>query len=212
MAAKLTYRTLVSSAVERAAEGVLSVTVSTGGTDRFNTVISPKGGDLRNYLANPIVLWAHQRDQLPIAQCQGLRRLDDELVARVDFTKTSRIYPFADLVRQYYEEGLLRGWSIGFIPRKTAMPEKQGEPIEFLEWELVEFSAAPIPANPDALTKVGQLYREAVPEQVLVRGLRAGKDLVQVYDEWANGREQDDDGMAWDNAAARRRVRAWAAS
>jgi len=59
-----------------------------------------------------------------------------------------------------YEQGVLRGWSIGFVPLKARLlpeagtavgqPLRRGLLIE--EWDLLEYSAVPIPENPGALT------------------------------------------------------------
>src|SRR5205823_11561036 len=55
-----------------------------------------------------------------------------------------------------YEQGILRGWSIGFVPlvAKRLTPEgashRRGVLVE--EWNLLEYSAVPVPENPGALT------------------------------------------------------------
>src|SRR5205809_620098 len=49
---------------------------------------------------------------------------------------------------------ILRGWSIGFIPIKaTRLPGPNGRSgLWVSEWDLMEYSAVPIPENPQALT------------------------------------------------------------
>src|SRR5262249_50438348 len=57
-----------------------------------------------------------------------------------------------------YEQGVLRGWSIGFVPRKASLlPESEAATegrrgVRVEEWDLLEYSAVPIPENPGALT------------------------------------------------------------
>src|SRR5262249_21713947 len=63
--------------------------------------------------------------------------------------------PFAEDLFRLYEQGVLRAWSIGFVPRKTsALPDggsgRRGLRVE--EWDLLEYSAVPVPENPVALT------------------------------------------------------------
>lgn len=126
--------------------------ISTVEPDRAGDVVVP--GGLRNaeeYLANPVVLWAHNRVSVPpIGLCEWIDVQPHRLVAETRFAKG---VPFAEDVFRLYEQGILRGWSIGFVPRKTrprTADPRAGLRIE--EWDLFEYSAVPIPENPGALT------------------------------------------------------------
>ena len=122
--------------------------ISTIEPDRAGDVVVPAG--LRNadeYLRNPVVLWAHQRTLPPIGTCQHLEVLPDRIVAETKFSSSS---PLALDVFRLYAEGVLRGWSIGFVPRRAAPLRRAGQRVE--EWDLLEYSAVPIPENPRALT------------------------------------------------------------
>ena len=104
---------------------------------------------LRNrdeFLRNPVVLWAHQRALPPIGVCRGLEVRADRIVAETEF---ARGVPFAEDVFRLYEQGILRAWSIGFVPKRVA-PLRRGQRID--EWDLLEYSAVPVPENPAALT------------------------------------------------------------
>ena len=121
--------------------------ISTTTPDRAGDVIVPAG--LRNadeYLRNPVVLWAHQRTLPPIGICERLTLEADRIVAETKFSASS---PFAQDVFKLYAEGVLRGWSIGFVPLR-ATPQAAGN--IYREWDLLEYSAVPIPENPQALT------------------------------------------------------------
>lgn len=121
--------------------------ISTGEPDRAGDIVVPTG--LRNsdeYLRNPVVLWAHQRMMPPIGVCQGLKMFPDRIVAETKFASS---LPLARDVFRLYAEGVLRGWSIGFLPVKTS-PLRHGMRVE--EWDLLEYSAVPVPENPSALT------------------------------------------------------------
>src|SRR5262245_42728073 len=92
----------------------LRCVISTAEPDRAGDVVVPAG--LRNaddYLRNPVVLWAHQRTLPPIAVCRGLEVLNDCIVAETQF---ARGVAFAEDVFRLYEQGILRAWSIGFVP------------------------------------------------------------------------------------------------
>ena len=121
--------------------------ISTNDPDRAGDIVVPSG--LRNsdeYLRNPVVLWAHQRTMPPIGVCQALQVLPDRIVAETKFASS---LPLAADVFRLYAEGVLRGWSIGFLPIKT-VPLRSGMRVE--EWDLLEYSAVPVPENPGALT------------------------------------------------------------
>ena len=133
---------------------IVRAVISTATPDRAGDMILPAG--LRNadeFLRNPVVLWAHQRTLPPIGTCERLTIGVDRIVAETKFSATS---PFARDVFNLYAEGVLRGWSIGFVPaRVQPMPPTRERPQGgtcFPEWDLLEYSAVPIPENPQALT------------------------------------------------------------
>src|SRR5437016_1569722 len=133
----------------------LQAVISTADKDRAGDVVMPAG--LRNaaeYLRNPIVLWAHNRFTVPpIGTCQRLDVQADRIVAE---TKFAQGVALAEDLFRLYEQGVLRGWSIGFVPlvAKRLTPEgashRRGVLVE--EWNLLEYSAVPVPENPGALT------------------------------------------------------------
>ena len=122
-------------------------------------------------------------------------------------TRFAQGVPFAEDVFRLYEQGILRGWSIGFVPRRAyrmrpttraglfGKDAKTGVRVE--EWDLLEYSAVPIPENPGALTVALQkgLVRDLslrdwlarVPDDRGGRWWRAGGDvlagLVEAKDE-----------------------------
>ena len=128
--------------------------ISTHDPDRAGDVIVPAG--LRNadeFLRNPVVLWAHQRTMPPIGTCERLTIEPDRVIAETKFSASS---PFARDVFALYAEGVLRGWSVGFVPVK-AVPvrparDRPAAGTCYPEWDLLEYSAVPVPENPQALT------------------------------------------------------------
>jgi HK97 family phage prohead protease len=132
----------------------LRAAISTADVDRAGDVIVPGGlRNAREYMSNPVVLWAHQRTLPPIGRCVSLEVEPNRVVAE---TRFARGIGFAEELFKLYEQGVLRGWSIGFVPlRATRLPAvdelgRRGLRVE--EWDLLEYSAVPVPENPGALT------------------------------------------------------------
>ena len=128
--------------------------ISTIDPDRAGDVVVPTGlRNLDEFLMNPVVLWAHNRTQFPpVGLCEWLDVQPRRIVAETRFAQG---VAFAEDVFRLYEQGVLRGWSIGFVPRRAfRMPAPAGKAAGFRveEWDLLEYSAVPIPENPGALT------------------------------------------------------------
>ena len=146
--------------------------ITTIDADRAGDVVVPTGlKNAEEYLLNPVVLWAHNRTQFPpIGACEWLDVQPSRVVAETRFAQNVR---FAEDVFRLYEQGILRGWSIGFAPwrtRKFTLPTgRVGLRVE--DWDLHEYSAVPIPENPGALTVALQkgLVRDAALRDWLVQ-------------------------------------------
>ena len=127
---------------------VVQSIISTPTPDRVGDVVLPQGlMNREQFLQNPVVLWAHQRMLPPIGMCQYLDVSSERILAETKFSASS---PLAVDLFRLYEEGILRAWSIGFLPRRSTPLPRRGLLIE--QWELLEYSAVPIPENPQALT------------------------------------------------------------
>jgi hypothetical protein len=145
-------RTDPRSATVFADAGTLTVrsVITTGQPDRAGDVVVPTGlTNAEAYLIdNPVVLWAHNRVAVPpIGRCDWLDLQPHRVVAQTTF---ARGVAFAEDVFRLYELGVLRGWSIGFVPRQA--DRRPGGGLHVKRWELLEYSAVPIPENPGALT------------------------------------------------------------
>jgi phage head maturation protease len=158
----------------------LRAAISTADVDRAGDVIVSTG--LRNvaeYLSNPVVLWAHQYVMPPIGTCEALEIQPNRVVAETRFAQG---VAFAEQLFQLYEQGVLRGWSIGFVPLRAERLPAEGNGRRGLrveEWDLLEYSAVPVPENPGALTLAIQ--------KGLVRDNLLRRCLTQVPDD-AGGR------------------------
>lgn len=133
----------------------LTFIISTGSVDRQSDTVSADGWDFTNYQKNPVVCWAHNYDMLPIAAASKVWKQGASIMASADFVAADMpvIGPFADAVFQMYKGGFLNATSVGFMPTAWDWSNDDDRPygIDFTEQELLEFSAVPVPANPEAL-------------------------------------------------------------
>ena len=158
---------------EEVAGNALTFVVSSGDVDRHGDVVSPEGWRLDAYRANPVVLWAHDYRRPAIGRARSVWSDGRALLARVEFAPTA----FAREVEALYRSGYQQGVSVGFRPLRfeERRDARTGDylGIRFLEQELLEISAVPVPANRVALLR-GDWYGGAAVTQVmsLLRGLR----------------------------------------
>jgi len=129
-------------------EGVLEASVaSTPVIDRVGESIDQEGWELKQYKKNPVLLWAHnlREQKLPIGKVTKLWTEGKGKRARLMFTSKFDLQDtFAAEVYRKFKDNFLNAFSVGFVPI-----EKDGE--EYLQQELLEISAVPVPANPEAL-------------------------------------------------------------
>lgn len=143
----------------------LRAVLSSETVDRYGDIIrasafnTPK--NFKNYFdLNPILLWAHNRDcsvpTRPIGKIinpdfngtdmNGQRAFEGDVVF-------DQSYEFAMEVWRGYEGGFLQAFSVGVIPITIKNESEDCDGYEFLEVDLLENSAVPIPANPAAVKK-----------------------------------------------------------
>ncbi len=152
----------------------LRFTISTGTVDRERDTIAVAGWDLRNFLRNPVVLWGHDAEALPIGRAFDVGIEGNALKASVRFipTDTPERGQFAEAVYRLARQGFLGATSVGFRPLKWEFTEdaERGADdwfpgIDFQQQELVEFSVVTVPANPEALLEE-PLPAPAMPAEV----------------------------------------------
>lgn len=137
-------------------ERTITAVISTDMVDRDDEVMKPNGADLESFMKNPVVLWAHDYHSPSIGKALWVKTTRKNVTAKTKFADTPR----ADEIYQLYKGGYLKAFSVGFIPTESHKPEpKEIEKRPELsrarniidKWELLEFSAVPVPANPEAL-------------------------------------------------------------
>jgi len=150
--------------IVKAGDGSLVATVATEDIDRYGEIIKISGMSLDNYKRNPIVLYAHNSAALPIGKAK-VRKDGKALKSEIIFAP----HDFAQEVKRLYDEGFLNTFSVGFIP---------------LEWdgtictksELLEFSAVPVPANPNALAEAYQKGLIGLETKALLEGFTTKRE------------------------------------
>lgn len=148
---------------------VLNFTISTAAVDRSGDTVAVDGWSTSEFRKNPVVLWAHDYTSLPVARSLNEWVEGKALKAKAEFTPVG-MARFNDTVFDMYKQGFLSAVSVGFLPTKWAWTEEANRKygIDFMEQSLLEFSAVPVPANPEAL----------------IEARSAGVDLAPIK-EWA---------------------------
>lgn len=157
-------------------DGLLTGAIgSTAAVDRYGESIDQGSWDLKHFKKNPVILWAHNltlgEDRPPIGKATKVKVQDNELLFDIQFDMAD---PFAADIFRKYKEGYLSAFSVGFIPHKIEMSDDEDYPV-LKDNELLELSAVPVPANPEALNQLrarsfhsrswGSLFSEVEEQQ-----------------------------------------------
>jgi HK97 family phage prohead protease len=145
-------------------KGTTRFIASTAKPDRYNDIIVQGGWKLDSFKSNPVILWMHNRRELPVGKGVDVLITEGALEIEVEWAP----HDFAQQVKTLYDGEYLNAVSVGFQPLKYSFMNNGG--VLFEEQELLELSAVTIPANPDALA------------------LRSADDVaVKAVDAWAAG-------------------------
>lgn len=140
--------------------------ISTIDLDRTRDIMMPKGMIDKEFSLSPSVWYNHNYryndNALPVAKSLWRKKQEEGVLAKTQFATTA----FAEDVYKLHEEEFMNTWSIGFrsVKDKTGVIEKDS--IEHDEsknittwhkWDLLEYSSAPIAANPNARDMVKDL-------------------------------------------------------
>lgn len=137
-------------------------------TDRDGDIIKVDGMDLKPYKKNPVVLWAHNRYELPIGKTIRIKKINDnQLDFDVEFAPPET-YSFADTVYKLVSEGYISATSISFLADRDSIeqnPKTEYGRI-FNKTELAELSIVNVPANPMALIQ-SKSIQKALSDKVI---------------------------------------------
>lgn len=141
---------LAKAYVEKAdkEDGTLDVAIaSTGTIDRHGESIDPQGWQLKNFKKNPVLLYGHNvaENRPPIGKVVKIWLEGTGKKAKLMFKPKFDLQDnFAKEIYRKYVEGYMTSFSVGFKP-------EDWDAGEYLKQELLEISAVPVPANPDAI-------------------------------------------------------------
>lgn len=181
-----------SSEVKQTGDRRREFVISTTDPDREGDRIL--GWRLSNYRRNPVVLWAHQHRQPPVAKATEVRWTGSELRSTAKFPDEG-VYPFADTVLEMLDRGVLNAASVGFDVLEGSFERNRYGGLDFDPAELLEWSIVPIPANADSLVQEARAKGiDTAPlrkrrEQMVKRcageacGLQDGKDAATELEE-----------------------------
>lgn len=137
----------------------VSAVLCTETVDRQGDSINPAGINLAMHRANPVVMFCHKLTEMPIAKAVDKDgaytvRLDasGRLVGTAFFSQGNEL---AEETFKLYADGTCRGWSVTVLPKSSRIMQavvngKRGSRVD--KSELLEYSAAAIPVNPETLT------------------------------------------------------------
>ncbi len=149
------------------------IIISTKSPDRGGDRVNPRGGHFDNYMKNPVVMWIHDyRGQtpsagIPIARCPSIEVTDEGIISsEPEFLPGD---PFADRVKNAWERGFLKTASIGFAPLVDPKKNELGG-YDYDDWELLEWSLAPIPMNAEAMRIAkAQGFEELLDKEIVTK-------------------------------------------
>jgi HK97 family phage prohead protease len=135
--------------------GDVLAAISTESVDRVGDIIKVKGMRLGNYIKSGApVLFSHDYSTPPIGKAVDIRVEGRELIAVTRFhEKTQLSRDLALLAR----DGDMKSWSIGFSALEPPESRMEGGVFKgyiYHSAELLEYSLVPVPANPEAVSKI----------------------------------------------------------
>lgn len=122
---------------------------STPLVDRYGDTIMQEGWVLDNFLKNPVVPWAHDYWQPPVARAIEIGVNSQGYLQFKYQAPPEGLYPFADTIWNLYRNQFMFAFSVGFSSIESEGDWSEG--YNFMKCELLEISAVVVPANPGAV-------------------------------------------------------------
>jgi hypothetical protein len=156
---------------------------STEGVKRDGKELLAQDWRLDNFRRNPVVLWVHDYmgNKLPIGRADVAIE-SQQLISDVEFDQADE---FARSIESKYRRGFLNAVSVGWSD------VAEGKRIMH---DLMDVSAVPVPADPDALKA-----EQARALRAMLRDLETGHDRMAIP---PHSTEKAPEAMAWDGPAA----------
>lgn len=151
---------------------VLEFVITTQSVDRYGDKVLAKGLNFENFKKNPSVLFGHDHNRPPVAKSTDIwAGKDDKIYSLAQFTPAD-LSDFGHMIYRMYQEGFMNAVSIGFLPTMMKWADEDEENAEedqpdygliFHESDLLEYSAVPVPANPEALIQAKSAKIDLAP-------------------------------------------------
>jgi len=127
------------------------IMISTPAVDRDRDRVLPEGARTSSYMKNPVVQWGHDYSSpwATVGKTSSLEIGTDGIKAEFSFREPANDSDPVTIVRNLWTGGYINTASVGFNPIQWEENEHGG--FDFTEWELLEWSLVPIPANQEAL-------------------------------------------------------------
>jgi hypothetical protein len=134
--------------------------------DRAGDIVRVDGGDVKDFLRNPVFLKQHDYDHA-CGRVLVFKKIKNSETSPEGKAWIAKVYfpkevGEAEEIFMKYKHGVLNAVSIRFIPTQTNRPSDPAERkklglgdwgYEILKWQMVELSAVSVPCNPNALRK-----------------------------------------------------------
>jgi len=118
--------------------------------DRQGDKLKVEDWDFNQFRKNPVLQFAHDYHTPPVGVVKNLKIENRRVIFKPVFHE---ITPFAKEVKEMYKQGIMKAFSVGYMPNKRG------------KMELLEISCVPIGSNRNALT-VAKEFTDDDDEQV----------------------------------------------
>jgi len=161
------------------------ILINTAGLDRDRDRVLPSGARVENYERNPVVQWGHNyRDPwATVGKTNALEISEDGIIADFELRPAANDQDPQNVVLLLWNGGWIRTASIGFDPTvdgAKAWEENEEGGRDFMDWELLEWSLVPIPANQDALRLAVKAMEQRDPGEDAEEPAAEGEDLAWI--------------------------------
>ncbi|MFA5553472.1 MAG: HK97 family phage prohead protease [Phycisphaerae bacterium] len=204
---------LMVKSIDQTNPNIVHATVSTDEIDRYEEIVLPSAiiNALPSFLANPVVLPAHQHrlenGEPPVIGrviTESIKIAEHQVDVDIEFDNDSLGQKYADK----YRKGFMRAFSIGFRGlegKYEQLAEAAKNTIKKIwTWtsiELLEISAVAVPANRGALARAKGYYEPDEVQEIVHQTLKEHfsaleKNIEQKFDEIKSLLIADPDGLA----------------
>lgn len=160
----------LENSVISTADRILKFEFSNTKEDYTNDIIM-QNFDLERFRKNPVFLYDHKQEQLPIGRVVSIESSNGVTSGEVEFwindgepSTWSETDKLANTIYKQYKEGFLKGVSIRVKPIDVAINpnSKNGKGLIVKKSTLLEISATSLPMNEDSLKKHLKIKKEEI--------------------------------------------------